>query len=407
MAESRTRLVQLRTRSNSPKITENDDDTELMSECLLDKQTPKSYRRRILRLQWVDNAQEADKPVLATILHQRRHDRKRPWLDSLSHFELKELADGQDIRLHLSPIETWRLYEALRRAYKVCDVDGRPNGERSYTFDGDEPRDDDAVDLPASVAANEASLLTSEPQPTRVPVPREEALTALAEQHGEAFWELVDLMSDNLPQRIALQRVQQLRAEALAEFEEHLKAGDWSEPKWQSYFERNTWIFGFGLSYRFIHIVEAQAQMRPPTFHRDDGQRGDFLLATGAAVRFTVIVDIKHPQASLINHTPYRNGVYHITPEVAGGVAQVQSYCRNWETQLAREMRTVEELHPQHIYTCQPKGFLVIGHADELKGNREEATAFESFRRNLQNPEIVTFDELLERARYIVGEGSL
>ncbi len=39
----------------------------------------------------------------------------------------------------------------------------------------------------------------------------------------------------------------------------------------------------------------------------------------------------------------------------------------------------------------------------ELNGEREKIETFESLRRSLNNPEIITFDELYERARFIVG----
>ena len=31
---------------------------------------------------------------------------------------------------------------------------------------------------------------------------------------------------------------------------------DWIEPQWQSFFENNTWIFGYGLDYRFLKILQ-------------------------------------------------------------------------------------------------------------------------------------------------------
>ena len=36
--------------------------------------------------------------------------------------------------------------------------------------------------------------------------------------------------------------------------------------------------------------------------------------------------------------------------------------------------------------------------------SRDKANSFERFRRELRNPEIITYDELLERARYIIEE---
>lgn len=33
---------------------------------------------------------------------------------------------------------------------------------------------------------------------------------------------------------------------------------DWNEPQWQSFFEKNTWIFGYGLDYRFLSILQRE-----------------------------------------------------------------------------------------------------------------------------------------------------
>lgn len=47
----------------------------------------------------------------------------------------------------------------------------------------------------------------------------------------------------------------------------------------------------------------------------------------------------------------------------------------------------------------------MIGSSNEFKtkfgANREKMRSFELFRMNILNPEIITFDELFERARFI------
>ena len=54
----------------------------------------------------------------------------------------------------------------------------------------------------------------------------------------------------------------------------------------------------------------------------------------------------------------------------------------------------------------QPRSFLVIGSLSEFRVaqgiNEEKYSSFEMFRRNVNAPEIITFDELYERAKYIV-----
>ena len=54
----------------------------------------------------------------------------------------------------------------------------------------------------------------------------------------------------------------------------------------------------------------------------------------------------------------------------------------------------------------QPRSFLIVGSLTEFQGSRGVNAAryrsFEDYRRNLRQPEILTFDELYERARFIV-----
>jgi hypothetical protein len=48
---------------------------------------------------------------------------------------------------------------------------------------------------------------------------------------------------------------------------------------------------------------------------------------------------------------------------------------------------------------------LVVGHTKELV-DHDKRTAFELFRCRLNGPEIVTFDELLARARFITSNSA-
>jgi len=49
---------------------------------------------------------------------------------------------------------------------------------------------------------------------------------------------------------------------------------------------------------------------------------------------------------------------------------------------------------------------LLIGSLEEFKGehgiNEDKFSSFELFRRGMHNPEILTFDELFERAKHII-----
>ena len=61
----------------------------------------------------------------------------------------------------------------------------------------------------------------------------------------------------------------------------------------------------------------------------------------------------------------------------------------------------------EEAFNYQPRSFLVIGSLSEFMGehgiNAEQYRSFELYRRNTQWPEIITFDELYERASHIVN----
>jgi hypothetical protein len=95
--------------------------------------------------------------------------------------------------------------------------------------------------------------------------------------------------------------------------------------------------------------------------------------------------------------------------ELSGSVAQCQETLRAASEVLDTHHRfTDEQGNPtgQELMSVQPKSFLVIGNLSQFQSehgvNSARYRAFEDFRRNLRQPEILTFDELYERARFIV-----
>lgn len=62
----------------------------------------------------------------------------------------------------------------------------------------------------------------------------------------------------------------------------------------------------------------------------------------------------------------------------------------------------------EELFNIEPKSLLVLGSLQQFKVstsiNEGKLRSFELFRRNTRHPEIMTFDELFQRARYIVGD---
>jgi hypothetical protein len=199
-------------------------------------------------------------------------------------------------------------------------------------------------------------------------------------------------------------RIQKQREKILKEFEEALTQSK-DEAFWQNFFEQNEWIFGYGLRYQILKPIAEQPHYGGGgvTEHKT-GQVGDYLTHTEGEKRFTVLVEIKTPQTPLVQS--YRTDVWGVGKEVSGGVSQLQVHCRTWDHERSKSQKIQEDLLQKQIFTIDPRGILVIGHTQNLE-TVEKRSSFELFRRNLHNPEIVTFDELYERAKYIVQHGSI
>lgn len=97
----------------------------------------------------------------------------------------------------------------------------------------------------------------------------------------------------------------------------------------------------------------------------------------------------------------YRNGAWKLNNELMWAVSQVQINCSSWFRDGSRRDAARDDLEGEDIYTYDPKGILVMGLTRQLD-NRKKIQTFEAYRRNLHNPEIITFDELYERAKFIV-----
>ena len=221
----------------------------------------------------------------------------------------------------------------------------------------------------------------------------------LAANLGEEIWNQLVQDNPNNATRLANAKIQEDRIAVLHRFEEMLQNNTLTEANWQDFFEENTWIFGYGLRYQILRVVQAQPNYGGATVNGRGGQRGDFLTATEAETRFTCLVEIKKPTTPLLQREQYRNGAWGASSELAGAVSQIQVNCAQWEIDSRSEQN--RERLPQ-IYTVSPRGIVVIGNTKELD-ILDKRNSFERFRKELRSPEIITYDELFERVNYIVG----
>ena len=187
------------------------------------------------------------------------------------------------------------------------------------------------------------------------------------------------------------------------------------EAVWQQFFESNPWIFGYGLTLIACEALDERG-LETVTTGADrftgGGKRIDAAMRTRGVIQSLVFVEIKKHSTELLMKHQYREpDVYVVSRELSGAVAQVQKTARKAVKKLEdlHRMRTPEGNLEYELSTIEPRKAVVVGNMNELVPdgdvNVEKMATFELFRRTQLGVEILTFDELLERTRYIVETG--
>ncbi len=211
--------------------------------------------------------------------------------------------------------------------------------------------------------------------------------------------------------RKQLERFERLLAD-LDYFEEEKNAsGHTDEALWQDFFEHNKWIFGYGLAYVFLSNFDARKLEQIIIGHdlTTFGKRSDAVMKTRGAIQALCLVEIKKHTTPLLQNTPYRAGCWAPSEDLAGGISQLQGTV----AQVAKDVESRLDSKDKQsgptgemVFTYEPRSFLIIGNLEQFNTkhgvHEEKYRSFELLRRNTDHPEILTYDELLHRARFIV-----
>lgn len=188
------------------------------------------------------------------------------------------------------------------------------------------------------------------------------------------------------------------------------------EAVWQGFFEENPWIFGYGLTLVACGPIDDGGLERITTganIFAGAGKRSDAVMRSKGFISSLLFCEIKTHQTRLLAGAPYRvPDVYQVSKDIVGAVAQVQKTAykaqRLVSGQLHRHFRDDGAPTGIEFSTVRPRQVLVIGNLSEFTDggavNAEKITSFEQYRRSVQDVEVITFDELYQRACFIVED---
>jgi hypothetical protein len=214
---------------------------------------------------------------------------------------------------------------------------------------------------------------------------------------------------------IAARRATLERFEALlrdpAKFE-GARAGGSREAVWQRFFEEHSWLLGVGLGGQLLtawddtHLERVVAGFSIA----DVGKRADAVMTTASAaglVRSLVFAEIKLHDDALLDAREYRSGTWAPSIAVTGGVAQSLITVDRARDDLGTWLEKKDpEGFPtgEQVYAGAPRSFLIVGDLESLtrdgRVHPDKVRSFELYRRTVAHPEIVTYDEVLARARW-------
>ena len=193
------------------------------------------------------------------------------------------------------------------------------------------------------------------------------------------------------------------RRESLNIFESMLKdSTSLTEYDFQNFLESNDWILGYGLRYCYLSILQRECRVSGTDLNGGNSVISDFLLSDS---RFTKLVELKKPDTPIFKNRRNRSESWQLSDDLTHAVSQILSQKAQWEIEATGNCFTGDGkkiTEKTHDVAC----ILIIGTSEQFKGDDKEAeikaSTLELYRRNMRNIEIVLYDELWERARFIV-----
>ena len=185
------------------------------------------------------------------------------------------------------------------------------------------------------------------------------------------------------------------------------------ERAWQNLFEANPWILGIGLGGQLLNSWDPSKleNVVGGQTIEEAGKRIDALLRTQGTVSSMVLTEIKHHRESLLS-VEYRPGCWSPSRALSGAIVQAQQTAyratRDISEFLADQAPDGSDL-ATGTFVIRPATYVIIGRLGEMVGqgggfHRDKFRSFELHRRNLYEPTVLTFDELLARAEWQVTQ---
>ena len=195
------------------------------------------------------------------------------------------------------------------------------------------------------------------------------------------------------PEKLATLRgdIELVSLERLIEDYERMMKKRLNEKIWQKFLNANPFILSLAFSCPVV-VVGEQASVGGRRFSGKGDTITDFLVKN-KLTNNCMAVEIKTPNTKLFNDSPYREGVYTPSKDLAGALNQAldQKYHLGLDFVSRRNASREMDLEAYSI-----RSTLIVG---TLPSDEDKKKSFELFRGNSKDVEVITFDELLGKLK--------
>lgn len=332
----------------------------------------------------VENEKDPAAVIRGTFTFQKKRS-ARIWQD-LNAIKLNSLKDGEGVRLDLSSQEVLTLFKRLSTLYDLVAENGIPRGQADYI---PAPR---SAGLRKVLAKGELEkFLEVDPQGEVIVQRFLEWASSRQDKLSNALQKFTSTQLLNFDAAISIARLESL----LKRYEENRHNPD--EDFWQDLFKENAWVIS-QLFTSSVILIRGQAYVGGKGIDNRGGNVADFLFKN-SLTDDAALVEVKTPATKLLEKDKYRNNTWGPSPELSGGVQQLLTNRHN----LSRERpHLIEESDLPFFQTFNPKAILILGSIEGDLTETGKRRCFELYRRNLRDVDVITFDEVYDKAKALV-----
>lgn len=330
----------------------------------------------------VDNTAKAEASVDGTFVWERK-TRAGTWQPVIPE-KLASLKSGEGYKLVLHAEELLTLVNGLKSLYELHGEQGVPRGKKTFVAVQGELEQflklEDA-DLRAFLNSHKSEATNALLRFVR---------WLMEASPAEAASRLAFVEPEQLNQLNAVSGLALLK-DAVSFYKAN--ASNTSEEFWQTSLNERLFVISNVFAYPVV-ITHAKAYVGRKSFENKGGRVADFMgkVQTTEAV---VLIEIKTPQTPLLG-SRYRNGVYPLSQDLMGSVAQIVNYRQS----LLLDFNALRQ--GTALIAGEPKCLVIAGNCQQF-ANDSMRENFELMRERMEGVSIITFDELFKRIENVVA----